>query len=338
MSPTVRFAIALTLVFLIVAGGTAGYFFIEKWSLSDSVYMTFLTITTVGFSEVHPLSSAGRHFTILLIMFSVFTLGYSVTLLVTYVFEGQIMKTVKERRMARATRKLKDHYIVCGAGRVGREVITEFEQARVKFVVIEKDPASSFLSQDESVLYIDGDASEDHVLKEAGIDTATGLVAALPDDESNLFVVFTARQMNPKLNIVARATDERTAKKLKKAGANWVISPIQIAGQRMASVMLRPSVVSFLDIIVGSLNMDMRMEQVPIVAGSHLIGKTLRESGIGERTGAIVVGINDASNRTKVNSASNTSLSKIGLKENDVLIALGSDEQLKQLQEFVLSK
>ena len=338
MSPTARFAIALGLVLIIITGGTAGYILIEKWSFSDAIYMTFVTITTVGFTEVHPLSNAGRHFTILLIMFSVFTLGYSVTVLVTYVFEGQIMKSVKERRMARAIHRLKDHYIVCGAGRVGREVIIEFKQARAKFVVIERDPASSLLPQDESVLFVEGDASEDHVLKEAGIDSAKGLVAVLPDDESNLFVVFTARQLNPKLSIVARASDERAAKKLNKAGANWVISPNQIAGQRMASVMLRPSVVSFLDIIGGSLNMDMQMEQVPIAPGSHLIGKTLRESGIGERTGAVVVGINDASNRTKVNPTSKTSLARISLKENDVLIALGSDEQLKQLKEFVLSK
>jgi len=338
MSPAVRLGIALTLMFLMVVGGTTGYYFIEGWSFSDSLYMTFVTITTVGFAEVHPLSNTGRHFTILLIFFSVFTLGYSATLFVNYVFEGQIMKTVKERRMKRLTRRMHDHYIVCGAGDVGREVIAEFQRAKVKFLVIERNPESSIVSEDETIPFIQGDASEDKVLLEAGIESAEGLISALPEDESNLFVVFTARQINPRLNIVAKATDDRTAKKLNKAGADRVISPTQIAGQRMASVMLRPSVVSFLDVIVGNLDMDMRMEQVPIGSGSHLIGKTLKESGIGQHTGAIVVGINNALNQTRINPTSNTALSKVELRENDVLIALGSDDQIIKLQEFVVAK
>lgn len=334
MSSATRFIIALILATSIIAGGTAGYIIIEGWSISDSLYMTFLTITTVGFGEVHELSETGRHFTILLIIFSVFTLGYSVTIFITYVFEGQILEAVKERRMKRATRKLKDHYIVCGAGSVGKEVVQEFQRARAKYIVIDKDPMASALSHDESVLYIDGDASDDQVLEEAGIENATGLVSALPDDESNLFVVFTARQLNPKLHIVASATDERTARKLTKAGADRVISPVQIAGQRMASVMLRPSVVNFLDVMVRGESIDMRMEQVPIGYGSPLIGKTLRESGIGQHTGAIVIGINDANARTKVNPTSTTVLSQVYLREDDVLIALGSDEQLTLLKEF----
>ncbi len=338
MSPVVRFGIALSLLFLLVVGGTASYIFIEGWSISDSLYMTFVTITTVGFQEVNPLSSAGRHFTILLIVFSVFTLGYSVTLFITYMFEGQIVKSVRERRMKSAVRRLKDHYIVCGAGDVGREVITEFQRAKVKFVVIERNPEVSFISEDESVLFIQDDASEDKALLDAGIESAKGLVSVLPEDEYNLFVVFTARQLNPNLSIVAKATDEGTSKKLIKAGADRVISPTQIAGQRMASVMLRPSVVSFLDVIVGNLDMNMRVEQVPVAAGSHLIGKTLRESGIGEHTGAIIIGINNATKQTRINPTSNTALSKVRLQENDVLIALGSDDQIMKLEEFVLAK
>lgn len=237
--------------------------------------------------------------------------------------------------MDRVLRKMKDHYIVCGAGNVGKEVVHEFQRARAKFAVIDKDPSSSTLFQDESVLFVEGDASDDEILQKAGIETAKGLVLALPDDEAILFVVFTARQINPDLIIVATASDERTAKKLKKAGADSVISPIQIAGQRMASVMLRPSIVSFLDIMVGGQDIDMRMEQVHIDSQSPLIGKTLRESGIGQYTGAIVVGINDAKERTKVNPTSTSTLPRINLKENDVLIALGSDDQLKKLRDFV---
>jgi len=334
-APFVRFLIALLLLCLLVAAGTIGYRWIEGWPLGDSLYMTFITMTTVGFQEVRPLSAQGQHFTIIFLVLSIGTFGYSVTVLISFVFEGQILQAVRERRMRRTIRRIKDHYIICGAGDVGREIAREFQRARVRFLVIDRDPQASELARDESVTFVGGDASDDEVLLEAGIERARGLIAALPDDEANVFVVLTARQLNPRLMIVSQASERPTFRKLIKAGADRVISPKEIAGQRMASFILRPSLVNFLDVMVGGEELGMRIEEVPVSAGSPLIDKNLREAGIGQHTGAIIVGINGPDARTRVNPNATSTLSSVTLKEGDVLIALGNDEQLGRLTTFV---
>jgi voltage-gated potassium channel len=333
--PVVRFLIAFLLLCLLVAGGTLGYRWIEGWSLGDSLYMTFITMTTVGFGEVRPLSPQGQHFTIIFLVLSIGTFGYSVTVLISFIFEGQILQAVRERRMKRTLRRIRDHYIICGGGDVGREIAREFQRARVRFLVIDRNPESSDLARDESVNFLQGDASDDEVLVEAGIERALGLIAALPDDEANVFVVLTARQLNPKLMIVSQASERPTFRKLIKAGANRVISPKEIAGQRMASFILRPSLVNFLDVMVGGEELGMRIEEVPVDSGSPLVDKNLREAGIGQHTGAIVVGINGPDGRTRVNPTATSTLSSVILKEGDVLIALGNDEQLGRLAAFV---
>ena len=319
---------------MIIVGGTTGYIIIERWSLLDGLYMTFLTLTTVGFSEVHPLSDTGRQFTIVLLILSVFTLGYSVTAFIGYLFEGQIVYAVRERRMARNLRRLRNHFILCGAGNVGREVALEFQRTGVRFVVVDRDFSLSDLSKDESIPFIEGNAEDDDVLISAGITAARGLVSTLPRDESNLFVVFSARQLNPHLLIIAQASEELIEKKLLRAGADRVVSPVQIAGQRMASLVLRPSVVSFLEVMVRGGELSMRLEEVPIATGSPLVGKNLREAGIGQETGAIVVGINSADGATRVNPTANTVLSNVILTDGDVLIVLGSEHQIARLRNF----
>jgi voltage-gated potassium channel len=335
MSPNARLYRALILLIVVIGGGTVGYHLIEKWPVQDCLYMTFITITTVGFGEVHPLSDQGQHFTIVLLIFSILTLGYSVTVLITYVFGGQILQSVRKRKMKRLAKRLRDHYIICGSGNVGKEIAQEFQRNKARFVMIDKDPESSELSRDETVIFVKGDAVDDEVLMEAGIDRARGLVAALPDDESNVFIVLTARQLNPSITIVSQAVDERSVKKLMKAGANRVVSPKQIAGRRMASILLNPSVVNFLDVIVFGGEMDMRIEEVQIAAGSPLMGKTLREAGIGTHTGAVIIGIMSSTGYTRVNPTSTTTLSNVELEEGDRLIALGNDAQLSSLQSFV---
>ena len=191
------------------------------------------------------------------------------------------------------------------------------------------------MARDESVVFLAGDAEDDATLIEAGIERAKGLVAALRQDETNVFVVLTARQLNPKLMIVARAAEERTINKLVRAGANRVISPYQIAGKRMASVVLRPSVVNFLDVAMEQSNMSMRMEEVRIVAGSPMVGKALRESGIGKQTGAIIIGIHGPSGATRVDDTETKSLSSVVLQEGDILISMGSEDQIVSLRDFV---
>ena len=201
--------------------------------------------------------------------------------------------------------------------------------------MVDRNPSQSDLSKDESILFLEGDAINDEVLVEAGVERASGLISALPDDEDNVFVVLTARQLNPHLLIVSQAADERNTRKLIKAGANRVMSPKKIAGQRMAAMVIRPNLLDFLDVIVQGGELDMRIEEVALESGSPLIDKTLKEAGIGQHTGAIIVGINAPEGRVRINPSTTSTISSVKLGEGDVLIALGNEDQLARLHEFV---
>jgi voltage-gated potassium channel len=320
-----------------------GYYLIESeqpggepWTITDSLYMT--VITTVGYGEVHKLSLAGRQFTIVLLFCSMLTAGYSVTTLITFIFEGQILQLMRGRRMERKISQMRDHYIICGCGVVGKEVALEFQREGVPFLIIERNPEESELARDESIVFLQGDAEDDETLIEAGIERAKGLIVALRQDEINVFVVLAARQLNPNLMIVARAAEERTVGKLERAGANRVISPYQIAGRRMASVVLRPSVVNFLDVAMEQRNMSMRMEEVRITRESARVGKALRDSGLGKQTGAIIIGIHGPDGHTRVDDSETKSLSSVVFQEGDILISMGNEEQIKSLKDFAEGK
>jgi len=334
LSPFVRFMISFFLLVLLMLTGTMGYVWIERWPVWDGFYMTVITVSTVGFGEVRTLSQEGQQFTVLLLVCSLLVAGYSVSTLIGFIFEGQIFHMMRGRRMERSISKLRDHYIICGCGVVGKEVALEFQRAGMPFVIVDQDPQHSELARDETVLLLEGDAEDDEALIKAGIQRAKGLIAALRNDDANVFVVLTARQLNPALTIVSRATDERTAGKILKAGANRVFSPDQIVGRRMASVILRPSVVNFLEVVMGGGDVAMRLEEVPVVAGSPLIGKQLRETNIGQQTGSIVVSIQGSDGGLRVNPSATATLSSVVLQEGDLLIALGSEGQLKRLKDL----
>lgn len=334
MPPLVRFAIAFMVPVLLVLGGTLGYAWIEGWKFWESLYMTVITITTVGYGEVHPLSPMGQRFTILFLMFSFIAVGYSVTTFIGFVFEGQIVHAMRGRRMKRLVSNLKDHYIICGGGVVGKEVAQELKRAGMPFVIVDKDPERSELGRDETVLFVEGNAEDDEVLVEAGIHNAKGLIAVLREDALNVFVVLSARQANPELTIVARAAEERTIGKLTTAGADRVMSPYQLAGRRIASVLLRPSIVDFLDVVVGEGEAAMRLEQFHVDGGSPLVGRQLKETDIGQRTGAIVVGIHGSDGKPRGDPAASAGLSGVTIHQDDVLIALGSDGQLNRLKDM----
>ena len=240
--------------------------------------------------------------------------------------------------MERKISKMRDHYIICGCGVVGKEVAMEFQREGVPFLIIERDPDQSELGRDESIIFLEGDAEDDETLIDAGILHAKGLVAALRQDETNVFVVLTARQLNPDLMIVARAAEERTVGKLERAGADRVISPYQIAGRRIASVVLRPSVVNFLDVAMEQRNMSMRMEEVHLSSASPMVGKALRESGLGKQTGAIIIGIHGPDGQTRVDKSETKSLAGVVFQEGDILISMGNDEQIKSLKDFAEGK
>ena len=330
-----KVAIAAFLIITLLAGGVLGYVLIEGWTVGEALYMTVITLTTVGFSEVHPMSDMGRTFTVVFLVLALGTVGYSATTLIGVLFEGKILDAMKEKRMKARIRKLSNHFLICGYGDVGHEVVEELRRSGEKFVVIDQNEDLFGADDDPDILYVTGDAFEESVLSEAGIERARGLVTALHDDTANVFVVLTARQMNPDLIIVTKATDDATARKLQKAGADRVISPVQIAGRRMASSIIRPEIVEFLDIVVGQGRESLRLEQFPIGPRSPVVGKTLRETKIGENTGAIVLSIVGADRKARLNTSGRMTLSAVQLSEGDTIIALGNDEQLSDLTTFI---
>ena len=335
MSPLKRFFLALLLILILIGLGSWGFMAIEGWSWDDSVYMTFLTFSTVGFSEVHPLSREGRYFMIFLIIISLLTIGYIITTIISFLFEGHFLQTMKERRMKYFLGQIKDHYIICGFGDVGKESVKEFQRIKAPFLVIDLNVDSIDKNRYPDIMFVEGDASEEDTLEKARIHKAKGFISCLPEDPQNVFTVLTARQMNPSLNIVSKASDERTVKKLEKAGANRVISPSQIAGRRLASVSVKPAIVNFLDVLsTGGGDEDIRLESVRIAAGSSLVGKSLKESNIGQYTGAIIIGILNPRGEARLNEGAMASLAAIRLKEEDQLIALGNEEQIAHLQKF----
>lgn len=338
MSPFKRFLFSLLLILILVMAGTGGYILIEGWTLSESLYMTFITISTVGYGEVNALSSEGRNFTIVFLITSVFTIGYSLTRLVSFLFEGQIVHSVKERRVKRILSLIRGHIIICGFGDIGREVAEEFLRKKIRFVVIDKDLEETELGRFSNITFIRGDAADEEILQTAKIDRAVGLVSCLPDDQQNVFVVLTARQLNSNLHIVTKSSDERNVIKLRKAGANRIISPKQIAGHRLAAVSTQPSIVNFLEILSSGDDSSMRIESVKVVEGSSLIDKSLKESNIGLHTGAIIIGILDSEGLARMNQSSMATLSSIVLNKDDELIVLGNEEQIGSLINFTSGK
>lgn len=268
VSSRYKVIVALSCLLFLFVGGTVGFMLIEGWDFTDSLYMVLITLTTVGFGEVRPLSPLGRNFIILFLLVGVATVGFSISTVVNYLFEGQMLATVRRRKTERVMRRIRDHYIICGAGDVGREVVHEFRRTGTPHVVVELDPEHSELAAESETVFVTGDASEESVLQEARIGDARGLIAVLPSDADNVFVTLTARQLNPNLMIVAKATDHQAVTKLRRAGATRVITPSEIAGRRIASSVLRPTLVNFLDVIMDDSAMSLRMEEFTISESS----------------------------------------------------------------------
>ena len=332
MNPLRRCLVSIGLLLLLTVGGTASYMRLEEWPLHDALYMTVITMSTVGFREVATLSEAGELFTVGFILMSLTLVGFVVASITAFVVHGELHDLMKGRRMQRQIEKLEDHYILCGCGAVGQEILREFVRAGVRFVVVEQDPEAAGLPGDVGVPFLEGDATDEDVLERAGIRRAKGLISVLRNDPENVFVTLTGRQLNPGLHIVARSARKATERKLRQAGADRVISPYEIAGQRIASMVLRPNVYDFLDVVVRESGVDLRLEEFHLAGSSELAGHSLRESDLGRTTGAVIVGVQNRDGRPRITPASNVSLSGLSLTEGDILIALGNDEQLNQLR------
>ena len=331
MTAQVRIILAWVLLTTVVLGGTVGFVLIEGWSVGDSLYMAVITVSTVGFGEVRPLTGAGRALTVVLIVFAVAILGYSATTIGVYLAEGQFLHDFRRKRMERAIRKLHDHYIICGGGRFGREVAAEFARSRVSYTVVDLAPDECELAGTEGTVFVDGDAGDDQALQEAGVDRARGLVSALPKDDANLFVVLTARQLNPKLVIITQAAEQRSIEKLRLAGADHVVSPYRIAGRAMASALLRPSVVNFIDEAFDRDRTALQIEEIRVSDQSPLVGQSISATRVGAATGATVVAIHHADG-TRVNPAESATTT---IQALDTLVAVGTEEQLLALDRFI---
>ena len=320
----------MSLVLLITAFGTIGYMVVEGWNFMDSLYMTVITISTTGYREVHELSSKGMIFTIVLTVVGVGTALIAFTTGARFILEGELRQIFGRKKLERKIKELKDHYIICGYGRMGRIIARELQEEGVQFVVVEKDPAA--LEEKKDVLVVMGDATRDHTLKEAGIDKACGLISVLPNDAENLFVVLSARGLNPNILIVARAMEEGSEQKLLRAGASKVVSPYLIGGLRLAHTVLKPTVVDFIEFTTKSGNIGLQMQEVTVQDGSILIGRSLEACTVGDDWGVIIVAIKQTTGETRFNPTHQSVI-----KAGDILIVLGEISKLKRFEEMAKS-
>jgi voltage-gated potassium channel len=314
----------LLLITLVV--GSIGFMLIEHWNFLDSIYMTIITITTTGFEEVHPLTHSGRIFTIILLVMGIGSIAYTGGRAAQLLIENQI---IRRRRMSKKLEELKDHYIVCGYGRMGRYICEELSSAKVEFIVVENESNKIDKLIEMNFLYINGDAASDEILITAGVMKAKGLVAVLSNDAENVFTTLSAKALNPNLYVVARAVEEEAESKLKKAGANRVVKPYEIGGNRMAELLLRPGVIEFIDVVARERNVDLSMEELAVSEKSSLIGKTLAELPIRKDLNIIIVSINKLKGGFIYNPKSSTVI-----EQNDKLIALGEKVNLAALSKL----
>jgi voltage-gated potassium channel len=319
------------LLLLVMAAGTAGYHFIEGWPWFDGFYMVVTTLTTIGYQEVHPLSHAGRVFNIFVILAGVSLLLLGVGALSQALLEFELQSFFGRRRMEREIGRLESHFIICGMGRVGRSVARELGRKPVPFVIIENAEAKRQRYATENWLVVAGDATAEETLRQAQIERARGLIAATTTDATNLYIVLTARGLNPHLKIIARASEDSAEKHLLTAGADSVVSPYSFAGQRIAQSLLRPHVVSFLDTATTHLGMDLEIGEIHITSDSTFAGKTLEGSRIRQERGVIVLAIKRREGM-RFNPAPDERI-----EPDDCLIAMGEPAQLRQLEQTASS-
>lgn len=321
---------AILFLAILVAVGVLGYALIEKWTVLDSVYMVVLTLSTVGFEEVHPLSPAGKIFTIFLIVGGVGSAIYAAGQIVEIVVQGEMSGYRKRKSMDKKLREMKGHYVICGFGRVGHQVAQVFESWQVPFVVIDPKQESREELEAKGIPVLIGDATDDTVLMDAGIDRAKGLIACSDSDVANVYITLSARQLNASLNIVARAGLKDTEKKLTMAGANRVISPYFLSGVRMAAMATRPVAIDFLDLVTHGGLIDFSLFQITIPVGSPLDRKSIAEANIRNTSGALVLAIRKADGSFDLHPKDASRIDA-----NDVLVVLGTQEQFESLQKMV---
>ena len=325
-----RAAIVLGLIVVLLTVGTVGFHLVEKWSWFQSFYTTLMTVSTIGAEPENQLSHAGRVFNVVLIFLGLGVVGFAIGTFTHAVIEFELGEFFGRRRMERNISKLKDHFIICGVGRVGRRLAVEVAARSLPLVIIEKDPVRAQWARERDFPVILGDASDEAILRQARIESARGLASAVTSDAQNVYIVLTARGLAPNLPIVARASEEDAESKLLRAGATTVISPYSYAGQRMARVLTRPNVQRFIDVAMSSLsddNLDLQIEEVQVANDCKISGSRLGETDIRKRLGIIILAIRRRNGRLDFNPGPDDTISA-----GDFLIAMGDSQKLKELE------
>ncbi|HXQ91114.1 MAG TPA: potassium channel protein [Acidimicrobiales bacterium] len=318
--------VGLAALVLVLAAGTVGYV-VLGYGFLDAVYQSVVTVTTVGYGPQHPLHLAGKVFTIALILLGVGTALYSFSVVFELLVDGHMRDLVRRRTMERNIARMSGHVVVCGWGRVGREVAVSLAAAGREVVVVDRDAARV---GDVSHAWVNGDVTDDATLIQAGVERAAALVAALDTDADNLYVTLAVRSMRPDIQIIARARNESSEPKLRRAGADRVVNPQQLGGDRMAAMVTQPHVVDFVDVVMHDGELEFRLEELAVPAGSPLTGNTLHAVQLRDRTGALVLAIR----RPDGTFATNPSPT-ITIEAGDVLIGVGTADQLDALARFV---
>ncbi len=311
--------------------GVTGYMTIEGWSFLDAAYMVITTLLTIGFQEVHPLSDAGRIITLFIAVGGVGAALYAGGQAVEIIVEGEILGYRKKRKMDKRITEMRDHYLICGYGRVGHQVAADFSSANVPYVVIDSKPETVSELEPRGVPYLIGDATSDDILVEAGIKRARGLVACSDSDVANVYVTLSARALNPNLYIVARASQRETETKLKMAGANRVISPYFISGRRMAAMVTRPVTSDFLDMVAHGGELEFRLHEIRVPDNSSLINRSLADAQIRTKSGALVLAIQKADCTFNLQPQAASSINR-----GDTIVVIGTQEQIDALEKLLV--
>jgi voltage-gated potassium channel len=323
--------IALMIIVTLILAGTIGFHFIEGWNVLESFYTTVMTLTTIGYGDFAPKTQGGMLFTVLLVVFGVGTMLYTVGLVSQIMVEGRLTTLLGRGKMEKTIDKMKNHYIVCGCGRIGYLICRELAAEKVDFVVVDNNPEVIQKIGEEGFVYFRGDAIHDKCLIGAGIKRAKGIVCVLPSDAQNLYVILTAKELNPNIWILSRSEEEESEHRLLRAGANRVMSPYTLGGTRMAMAILRPAMLDFIEITTRRQSLELRMDELEICDGSPLIGKSLEDSEIRQRYGLIIVAVKKDSGKMIFNPVAN-----YVIQTGDKLIALGEDENVSKFSQVCL--
>lgn len=325
-----RIRIAFILLFCTIAFGTFGYHLIEGMPFFDAFYMTMITISTVGFSEIKPLSTAGRILTILIISTGITIGAYTIGTLLRMFIEGEFGRIFGRRKLERNISAMQGHFIICGFGRIGSIICMELKADSIPFIIIEEDTTKNGALEKLGYLYINMDATSEEALMKAGIMSAKGLVTAVRSDANNVFITLTAKDLRPDIFVLSRASDVKNEAKLIKAGASRVVSPYLLGGRRMAEVLKRPTVVDFIDIAMANRKLGLAMEEAKVGDRSTLVGKNLIDSHLRQNYGVIIVAIKKISGEMIYNP-----LPSEKLDAGDVIVVIGKKEDLKRMSEIM---